>query len=65
MQNEVNNGQNLENQKESYIYHEVMEGDTMFSISKKYDVKIDDLVVWNNKSDNTVKLGEKLRIKKY
>jgi len=65
IQNEINNGQNLENQKESYIYHKVMEGDTMFSISKKYDVKIDDLVVWNNKSDNTVKLGEKLRIKKY
>jgi len=64
VQNKGNNGQNLENQKESYIYHEVMEGDTMFSISKKYDVKIDDLVGWNKKSDNTVKLGEKLRIKK-
>ena len=64
IQNEVNNGQNLENQEESYIYHEVMAGDTMFSISKKYDVKIDDLVEWNKKSDNTVKLGEKLRIKK-
>jgi len=63
-QNEVNNGQILENQEESYIYHKVMEGDTMFSISKKYDVKIDDLMVWNNKSDNSVKLGEKLRIKK-
>lgn len=64
IQNEVNNGQIFENQEESYIYHEVMAGDTMFSISKKYDVKIDDLVVWNKKSDNTVKLGEKLRIKK-
>jgi len=64
IQNKANHGQNLENQEESYIYHEVMEGDTMFSISKKYDVKIDDLVVWNKKSDNTVKLGEKLRIKK-
>ena len=64
IQNEVNNGKNLEYQDESYIYHEVMEGDTMFSISKKYDVEIDDLAVWNNKSDNTVKLGEKLRIKK-
>ena len=40
--------------------HIVQKGDTMYSISKKYNVKVSDIWKWNNKSDNNLSEGEKL-----
>lgn len=46
------------------LMHEVAQGETMWAISKKYGVEIDDIKKWNNKVDNTLSLGEKLIIRK-
>ncbi len=46
------------------IFHEVQKGETMWAISRKYDVKVSDLRKWNNKEDNNLSLGERLMIKK-
>ena len=44
-------------------YHVVVSGDTLFNISKRYGVSQSNILAWNNMSDNTVKLGQKLRVK--
>lgn len=46
------------------LTHEVQKGETMWAISKKYGVEVEDLKSWNNKSDNSLSLGEKLIIRK-
>lgn len=42
--------------------HKVHSGESYYSIAKKYGCKIDDLKEWNHKSDNKVKIGDKLII---
>jgi membrane-bound lytic murein transglycosylase D len=45
-------------------YHTVKHGDTLWNISQRYDgVTIDDIKKWNNMSGNTVKVGQKIKIK--
>ncbi|WP_308443143.1 glucosaminidase domain-containing protein [Flavobacterium sp. UMI-01] len=43
-------------------YHEVQKGETLYSISKKYNVLIDDIMRKNNLSDNTLSIGQQLKI---
>lgn len=43
-------------------YYEVQKGDTLYSISKKYNVLIDDLKERNKLSDNTLFVGQKLKV---
>ncbi|MHA6249668.1 LysM peptidoglycan-binding domain-containing protein [Pontibacter sp. CAU 1760] len=45
-------------------YHTVASGESMYQISRKYGVTIKDIMEWNNKSDFSVSIGEKLQIKK-
>lgn len=45
-------------------YHTVATGESMYQISRKYGVTIKDIMEWNNKSDFSVSIGEKLRIRK-
>ena len=52
------------NEGESYIYHEVTKGDTLYNIAKQYDVTIELLIQWNNKQNAEIRLGERLTIKK-
>lgn len=42
--------------------HTVVKGETLWSISKKYGVTIDQIKKWNRKSDLSLALGEKLKI---
>ncbi len=44
------------------IYHEVEKGETLWGISRKYGVTIEDILKWNNKTDNNLDLGERLKI---
>ncbi|WP_418262200.1 glucosaminidase domain-containing protein [Flavobacterium faecale] len=44
------------------VFHEVQKGDTLYSISKKYNVLIEDLMRRNNLSDNTISIGQQLKI---
>jgi flagellum-specific peptidoglycan hydrolase FlgJ len=43
--------------------HEVIKGDTLYSLSKKYSISVDDLKNKNNMSDNALSIGQILKIK--
>lgn len=43
--------------------HTVQAGETMYQISRKYGVSIENIQIWNNKKDASLSLGEKLIIK--
>lgn len=43
--------------------YEVQKGDTLYSISKKFDLLVDDLKQKNNLTDNALSIGQKLRVK--
>jgi len=48
---------------EAKIY-KVKKGETLYAISKKFNVKIIDLKTWNNLTSNELKIGQKIIIKK-
>lgn len=54
---------NEDSNNDSYISYKVKRGDTMYSISKQYNASIEDILDWNNKTDNSLNEGEILRIK--
>ncbi|WP_316634419.1 glucosaminidase domain-containing protein [uncultured Flavobacterium sp.] len=43
--------------------YEVQKGDTLYSISKKFNVMVEDLKQKNNLSDNALSIGQKLKVK--
>lgn len=43
--------------------HTVQAGETLYSISKTYEISVDDIKQWNNLSDNTLNLGQVLSLK--
>ncbi len=45
------------------VVHTVQKGDTLWNISQRYGVKVDDLKRLNNLTDNNIKLGMVLRIR--
>jgi len=44
------------------IEHEVKSTDTLYSVARKYNVTIQELMEWNNKKDFNLSVGEKLKI---
>ncbi|GAB3537431.1 hypothetical protein GCM10027443_30420 [Pontibacter brevis] len=44
-------------------YHTVVAGETLYQISKKYGVSLEDIRSWNNLTDNNIRLGQELRVK--
>jgi len=44
----------------TYVYHTVVSGETVYRICKTYSISADDLKKWNDMSDNTIKVGQKL-----
>jgi len=49
--------------EKNQTHHIVVQGDTLYSISKKYDTSIAELKKLNNLSDNTISIGQTLKIK--
>ena len=45
-------------------YHTVAQGETLYSISRKYDANVNDIKKWNNMTDNNIMVGSKIIIKK-
>jgi len=45
-----------------FITHTVNPGETLFNISKKYNVEIQDLMKWNDKSTTNITVGEKIKV---
>ncbi|CCH54202.1 Peptidoglycan-binding lysin domain protein [Fibrisoma limi BUZ 3] len=50
--------------KQDVIYHTVEKGETMFRISKQYNVTIEQIQEWNSLTDVGVKEGQKIKIVK-
>lgn len=42
--------------------HTVKQGDTLYSISKRYSVSVDDLMRWNYMYDSTISVGQELTV---
>jgi peptidoglycan endopeptidase LytE len=59
-------GENIETVKrqEDSLYHIVKRGDTLFSLSKKYSISIDELKEINNLRSKKLKIGRKLLVKR-
>lgn len=51
-------------QSEKYIFHDVVQGDTKYSISQKYNVSIEDLEKFNPEIKNGLRVNTKLLIPK-
>ena len=45
------------------IYHEVLEKETLYSIARKYGVLVEDIRKLNNMMDNSIAVGQNLRIR--
>lgn len=45
-----------------WITHQVIQGQTLFSIARQYDAKVEDLIEWNGLSSNTLSLGQSLKV---
>lgn len=43
-------------------FHTVIKGDTMYNIAKRYNISIQQIMEWNNLSDQNAKLGQILKI---
>lgn len=50
--------------KTGNIYHIVGKGETLYSISKKYNTTIDKIKTWNSMTDNSISLGQEILIEK-
>ncbi len=48
---------------EKYEYHTVEKGDTLYSISKKYNIDFEELKKLNSKNSNNIFIGERIRVK--
>ncbi|MDZ7646035.1 MAG: LysM peptidoglycan-binding domain-containing protein [Cytophagales bacterium] len=44
--------------------HKVTAGETLFSISRLYDVSVDEIKAWNSLPSNSLSMGQELVIKK-
>ena len=42
--------------------HTVKKRETLYSLSKKYNVTVEELRAWNNLKGNTIKIGQKLKV---
>ncbi len=45
------------------FYHIIQKGDTLYSLSKKYNLTVEDLKKINNMSDNALSIDQKIKIK--
>lgn len=54
------------NSRQYAIYHNVKKGDSLWRIAKKYQVKINELTLWNNRSPkDRLQVGEKIMVLQY
>ncbi len=59
-----NENQNFDENNNNEIIYKVKEGDTLFSISQRFNVSVNDLKNWNNLTDNIIKKGQSLIVYK-
>jgi flagellum-specific peptidoglycan hydrolase FlgJ len=56
----VRKNTSVENTEDVYT---IQQGDTLYSLSKKFNLSVEDLKKLNNLSDNTINIGQKIKIK--
>lgn len=55
-------GQKKQERSEDKVYHKVQEGETLYGLSRKYNIPLNDLLKWNNieiKAGQEIVVGEK------
>ena len=52
------------NETPAFTFHTVEPKETLFAISKKYEVKVEELMQWNNLETTSLQTGQQLRINK-
>ncbi|MGI4022924.1 MAG: DPBB and LysM peptidoglycan-binding domain-containing protein [Janthinobacterium lividum] len=52
------------NNQPEYTQYKVSAGETLYAISKRFQVKVDDIISWNNLKSNSLNAGQMLRIKR-
>jgi LysM repeat protein len=52
------------NNQPEYTQYKVSAGETLYAISKRFQVKVDDIISWNNLKSNGLSAGQMLRIKR-
>jgi LysM repeat protein len=55
--------QKVTDDEEGPVYYEVREGETLYAISRKFQTEIAELRKLNNMIDNTIHVGQKLRVR--
>ncbi|MDP2039033.1 MAG: LysM peptidoglycan-binding domain-containing protein [Ignavibacteria bacterium] len=50
------------NESNAFTVYKVREGENLWTIAKKNNVKVADLLAWNNLKDEKVKVGQKIKI---
>ncbi|MEN2400791.1 glucosaminidase domain-containing protein [Flavobacterium sp. MC2016-06] len=58
-----NTNTNISSNSNDPSLYEVQKGDTLYSISKKFNLMVDDLKQKNNLTDNALSIGQKLKVK--
>jgi membrane-bound lytic murein transglycosylase D len=48
--------------RQERLIHTVLQGETLFRISQRYGVTVEDLKRWNNLSDNNIRIGQELLV---
>lgn len=59
-----NTGSGSETKKDEYRYHVVEAGETMYGISRKYKVKVTDIMDWNGLQSFDIEVGQRLIVGK-
>ncbi|HLF35505.1 MAG TPA: LysM peptidoglycan-binding domain-containing protein, partial [Cyclobacteriaceae bacterium] len=54
--------ENEQNNHGPYISYEVRKGDTLYNLSKKFNVSVEEIMDWNKKDSMQLNIGEKLKI---
>lgn len=52
------------NNQPEYTQYKVSAGETLYAISKRFQVKVDDIISWNSLKSNQLNAGQMLRIKR-
>jgi membrane-bound lytic murein transglycosylase D len=60
----TNGPSDKETKPAAVVRHQVQKGDTLASLAKKYDLSVDDIKKTNNMKNDTLKLGQTIRIEK-
>lgn len=55
-------GETTESQSISHYYYTVKQGDTLYAISKRFNITLDELKEWNSLSSNAISTGQQLRV---